>query len=282
MQLLADLWRSVWRHPVKTVGLIYLAFSSLFTLIQAVNFFDSKIKFEGIIFLFGLIAVSLIFSLWMIWKPSTVDIAIKHTNTTIKISFGDIFSCPGLKLISVNNFFDSSIGRPVSDRSLHGIFINRAFGGHPQSLDSQLDQQLATVAFEEVSEKIEGKNKAYAIGTTAAIDVSGDKYILFALTKSDPATCKANSDVTLMWVALHGAWQRARIEAGGHDVNIPLVGSGLAGLGLPTRDLLNLIILSAITETKASEITRTIRIVIHRERYDEVDLRDLRKHWEND
>ena len=241
MQLLADLWRSVCRHPAKTLGLIYLAFSSLFTLIQAVNFFDSKIKFEGLVFLMGLIAVSFVFSLWMIWKPSSVEIAIKHTNTTIKISFGDLFSCSGIKLISVNNFFDSEIGRPVSNKSLHGIFINRAFGGHPQSLDVQINQNLDAIDFKEITEKVEGKNKCYPIGTTAVIDVSGDKYILFALTNSDPATCKASSDVTMMWVALHGAWQRARIEAGGHDVNIPLVGSGLAGLGLPTRDLLNLI-----------------------------------------
>jgi hypothetical protein len=100
------------------------------------------------------------------------------------------------------------------------------------------------------------------------------------LAKSDPLTCKAFSDVTMMWVAMHGAWQRARTEAGGNDINIALVGSGLAGLGLPTRDLLNLIILSAITETKAQEITRKIRIVLHRDRYEDLDLRDVKKHWE--
>jgi hypothetical protein len=83
-----------------------------------------------------------------------------------------------------------------------------------------------------------------------------------------------------MWLAMHGAWQRARTEAGGHDINIALVGSGLAGLGLPTRDLLNLIVLSAITETKANEITRKIRIVLHRDRFEELDLRDVKKHWE--
>jgi hypothetical protein len=53
----------------------------------------------------------------------------------------------------------------------------------------------------------------------------------------------------------------------------------LSGLGLPTRDLLNLIILSAITETKAKQITHTIRIVLHRDRFDELDLREVQKHW---
>ena len=63
-------------------------------------------------------------------------------------------------------------------------------------------------------------------------------------------------------------------------MNLPLVGSGLSGLGLPTRDLLNLIILSAITETKSKGITRRIRIVLHRDRFDSLDLRDVKRHWE--
>jgi len=84
----------------------------------------------------------------------------------------------------------------------------------------------------------------------------------------------------MMWVALHQLWQRARIELGGHSLNIPLVGSGLSGLGLPTRDLLNLIILSAITETKAKQVTHRIRIVLHRDRFDDLDLRDVKQHWE--
>jgi hypothetical protein len=79
---------------------------------------------------------------------------------------------------------------------------------------------------------------------------------------------------------LHKLWQRARIESGGHEINLPLVGSGLSGLGLPTRDLLNLIILSAITETKAKEVTQKIRIVLHRDRFEDLDLRDVKKHWE--
>ena len=83
-----------------------------------------------------------------------------------------------------------------------------------------------------------------------------------------------------MWRALHKLWRRARIECGGHPLNLPLVGSGLSGLGLPTRDLLNLLILSAITETKATEITQTIRVVLRRDRFEHVDLREVKAHWE--
>ena len=62
-------------------------------------------------------------------------------------------------------------------------------------------------------------------------------------------------------------WQRARNESGGHPLNLLLIGSGLSGLGLPTRDRLNLIVLSAITEAKSKEITQRIRIMPQRDRF---------------
>ncbi len=279
MRSLMDLWRGVSRHPWRTAGLSYLAFAALFTIFQAVNFFDKKIKFEGLLYFAGLVLLSIIFAFWRVWKPSKIQIEIDHTNTIIEVAFGDLFKSHGIKIISVNEFFDSKIGKPVSAKSLHGAFLKLGFGGHPESFDTQIDSELTKIPFDDVPQKVEGKTKKYPIGTTAVVTVNEDAYILFALSKTDPATCKASSDVTLMWVALHGAWQRARIESGGHDVNIALVGGGLSGLGLPTRDLLNLIILSAITETKSQEITRLIRIVLHRDRFEDLDLRDVKKHW---
>ncbi len=181
-------------------------------------------------------------------------------------------------MIAVSEFFDSKLGKPVSDKSIHGLFLQKCFGGYPEPFDKQVDEQLKSMKYEEVA-KIDGKTKSYSIGATALIAVNQDRYLAFAFAKADPDTCKAYSDVTMMWVALHELWQRVRVESGGHAVNLPLVGSGLSGLGLPTRDLLNLIILSAITETKSKEVTQRIRIVLHRDRFDDLDLRDVKQHW---
>ncbi|HEY4144594.1 macro domain-containing protein [Pinirhizobacter sp.] len=213
-----------------------------------------------------------------IFKPSRVALPIPNSNTCLEILFGDLFEQDGIRLISVNDHFDSEIGKPVSDKSLHGLFLKRCFGGHPESFDLQVDKELKGIAFNTTA-KTEGKTKAYAIGTTAVVGVNQDAYLLFVLTHSDPQTSKASSDVTLLWSALGEAWGRARIEAGGRPVNLPLVGSGLSGIGLPTRDLLNLLILSAITKTKEKEIAGRIRIVLHRDRFDDVDLRDVKKYW---
>lgn len=174
------------------------------------------------------------------------------------------------------------MGKPVSDKSVHGIFLQKCFSGTREAFDKQVEEELKSAQHQIENLKTEGKNKRYKIGTTALIRVNNDKekYLLFAFSTADPVTCKASSDVTKMWDALHELWQRARTEAGGHDLNLPLVGSGLSGLGLPARDLLNLIVLSAITETKSKAITQRIRIVLHRDRHsEEIDLRDVKKYW---
>ncbi len=279
MQSLKDLLRGITRHPWKTAGYVFTAFSVLFTIIRGVTHFMPGVKIEGMLPLTVVIIVSLCYGLKQVWKPSKIEIKIATTNTTIEVIFGDLFKQDGIRAIAVSEFFDSKLGKPVSDKSLHGAFLTNCFGGGVESFDRQVDEQLRGVAGTEVK-KTDGKTKSFPIGTSALITVNQDRYLAFAFAKADPETCKAYSDVTMMWVALSQLWQRARIESGGHPLNVPLVGSGLSGLGLPTRDLLNLIILSAITETKAKQVTPTIRIILHRDRFEELDLRDVKEHWE--
>jgi hypothetical protein len=275
---LLDLWRGVSRHPFRTIQYGFTAFSIFFTVVKAVTHFITSLKIEGPLALGVMVLVSLAFGMKKVWKPSRIEIPIANCNTIIEIAFGDIFEQDGIRAISVNEYFDSKLGKPVSDKSLHGIFLQKCFGGYPEPFDIQLSEQLKNVDSEDVN-KVDGKTKRFPVGTTAIISVNQDKYLVFALSNTDPQTCKASADVTMMWTALHELWQRARIESGGHAVNLPLIGSGLSGIGLPTRDLLNLIVLSAITETKSREITQRIRIVLHRDRFDDLDLRDVKKHW---
>lgn len=274
-----DLLNGVTGHPWKTIRHAFVAFSVMWTLIEGLNHFVPEIQIKGAIALGIIILFSVGYALKQVWKPSKVEIKISNSNTTIEIVFGDLFQLDGIRAIAVNEFFDSKLGKPVSDKSLHGIFLSKCFGGHPESFDKQVEEQLKATESVDV-EKVEGKTKRFPIGSSALIMVNQDRYLAFAFAKTDPTTCKAYSDVTMMWVALHQLWQRARVESGGHVLNVPLVGSGLSGLGLPTRDLLNLIILSAITETKAKPVTQRIRIVLHRDRFDDLDLRDVKQHWE--
>ena len=73
--------------------------------------------------------------------------------------------------------------------------------------------------------------------------------------------------------------QKARVSVGGEPLVVPLIGTGVSGMGLEPRQLLDLIILSVITATKRHEITMDIRIVITNDRFEEIDLRRVRNHW---
>ena len=278
MQSLKDLWRGIKRHPFKTAGYIFTAFSVLFTLIKGINQFFPGVTVEGPLAFGVIILVSIGFGLKKVWKPSDIKIKVANSDTTIEVLFGDLFAQDGIRAIAVNEFFDSALGKPVSEKSLHGYFLNKCFGGYPQPFDKQVEEQLAHEPCEEIS-RMEGKTKKYKIGTTAMLNAEKDRYLVFALTHTDVSNCMATADVTMMWVALHHVWQRARAECGGSPLNLPLVGSGLAKIGLPTRDLLNLVILAAITETKEKTITQRVRIVLHRDRFEDLDLRDVEAHW---
>ncbi len=266
------------KHPGTAGKAFITCFSLLFTFVKVAVQFFPKIRIQGSLpLLVGLLA-SFLWSAYSVRKLASISFKIANCNTTIEVFFGDIFDQDGVSAIPVSAYFETQLGKPVSDISLHGMFIQKFFASLERELDAQINEQLSQEEFESVP-KTEGKNRCYKIGTTALVKVNNNGYLWFAFTNADVTTLKASSDVELMWRALHRLWQRARNEANGHPVNLPLVGSGLSNLGLTSRDLLNLLILSAVTETKAKDITRTIRIVLHRSRFNEIDLREVKQHW---
>lgn len=274
-----DLARGIWRGKLKFLGYVFATFSMLFTIVKMIDYFVPGVVLKGRIVGTAMVLIAVAGGARKVWKPSKISMPIAHTNTCFEILFGDLFQQPGIRAIAVTEYFDSKIGRPVSDKSLHGMLIQNVLGGHTEAFDKSVGDELRGVEGK-ITAKKDGKNKAFPIGTTALVPFNQDRYLLFALTKADVENCKADADVADMWKALHAMWQRVRIESGGHDVNIPLIGGGLSGIGLPARDLLNLLILSAITETKSKEVTQTIRIVLHRNLLAQIDLREVKKYWE--
>jgi hypothetical protein len=264
--------------PLKVIKEAFVALGVILGLCQGIVLFfpDISGKISNWSHFLAIILISIIFGRCRTWKVAKIDFKIPHTNTIIEIIFGDLFAQDGFKVIAVNEFFDSEIGDPVSDKTLHGILIEKHLQG--KSFDEIVESQLSTIESEEVAEKTEGKKRRYPIGTTAMIKTDGN-YIAFALSKTEPATCKAYCDVAIMWKALQELWKGGRIKSGGDTINIPLVGSGQSGVGLPTSDLLNIIILSAITETGKRRITGKIRVVLQDNIFEEIDLRDIKQYW---
>lgn len=120
---LVDLWRGIRRHPWKTAQYMFTGFSVLFTLVKAITYFIPAIKIEGPLVLAFVLGISVAYGLRRTWRPSRIEIPIAHSNTVIEVVFGDLFVQEGIRAIAVSEFFDSKLGRPVSDKSVHGLFL---------------------------------------------------------------------------------------------------------------------------------------------------------------
>lgn len=273
------LWRTISCQPVRLACAAFVAFSVLWTVTEAAFHFSEWYVLKGKHWVIAIVSSSLVYAVVVRWKVGKVTIPLKQSNVVVEILFGDIFKSEGITAIPVGEFFDSEFGLPVSPNSLHGIFITKCFGGHPQAFDDQVTQQLAAVRSTEVK-KDYGKTDRYPIGTTALLDAAGRKYLAFAFTRADPKTCKAYADVPQMFEALTGLWRFARIHMNGNALNLPLLGSGPSGVGLPAVDLLYILMLSFADESRRKVITQKLRIVLTWDRLEEVDLRDFKKAWE--
>jgi len=273
-----EIFIGIKHHPWRAFVYLFASFSVLWTLVAGFTYFIPSLDLRGITSLIAVAVIGIIYTAIMIRRPFKIKIPLRHTTTRIEIKFGDLFEEDGFRVIAVNEFFDSEIGLPVSAKSLHGIFLSKCFGGHSQAFDQIIEEELKGSPGENVTRQ-QGKTRKFPIGTTATVPVNNDRYLCFALTKTEIDTYKANADVPILWYALGGLWQKARISLGGSALALPLVGSGLSGIDLPTRELLDLIILSVITESKRRQITTCVRIILTPDRYDEVDLRELKQHW---
>jgi hypothetical protein len=208
-----------------------------------------------------------------------VSFRLGTTSTQIEICFGDLFGFEGQKAIPVNEYFESSLdGDHVSERSVHGQFIKRKFSGVPQGFDALVEKSLSSVPSEHV-DRPTGKNLKYPLGTTAMMNLGSERFYLVAVCATDIKTLKASSDVTQLWIALLALWEKVRTGNSGEEINVPLFGGGLAGIGLPSMQLLQLLVLSIVVATRKSTVATKIRIVLHESKFEEFDLRTIRRDW---
>lgn len=278
MKLLHNVYLGIKRRPLKFLGEIFLAYSAFWTLIESASYFFPDIKLQGIRCYLVLVCVGILIACIRAYQHHSISFKIGHSNTKVTVLFGDLFNREGYLAIPVNEFFDSELGLPVSPKSLHGVVINTFFGGHPASFDQLVTADLANYPGQDI-QRVGGKSRRYPIGTTASIKTNSHRFLLFALCTTDLGTFKASATVADLVQALEGLCARARVVLGGEKLIVPLVGSGLSSIGLPANQLLQLILLVLVNETKKNQFALDIEVVIHADRFDEVDLRLIENLW---
>lgn len=203
----------------------------------------------------------------------------KNIGTPVTIKFGDLFAERGWKAVGVNDFFDSVVDDDlVSQHSLHGQVLNQFWGGSGHDWDMQVEQALRDTEFERV-ERAKGNQNRYAIGATAPVACDDHKFLFVALgrTKLENNETQAKTDDLI--VAVRGVLRSARTKCANEPLVIPLMGSGLARVGIDNAILVDLILAAIVEETKQLKVTGSITIILPEDKSDEINLGSISRDW---
>ena len=274
MGILARLQLGLRRHPFRFLAEAGLVFGALWTALDAIDNAFPHVTVDSPSKLGILLGVCIVTGLIRAIPSSSSSHRIGGSNSRFTVRFGDLFAEPGVRVIPVNEFFDSALGEHVSPNTLHGQFITRVFGGQAHRFNADVDKLLPAGVAEPVGRE-SGRDRRFPLGTSVQVSYNAERYLLLALARTDITTRKAHASVQDMWSALDGLWAAARTHSNGDSIVLPLIGSGQSGVGLAPQLLLHLIAMSAIAETKRQRIAKEIVVVIQEQFFPDVDLRAL-------
>lgn len=258
----------------------FFAYGVLWTAVESFGSFFQNHRPEGVYWYAAMVLVSVASGLWRCWPRCHVEIRIPASDSSIEIVFGDIFGGEGVVVIPVNEYFDGSLGDHVSENSLHGQFIKNMLGGQSATFCDLTARALepASAMSEEVP-RSSGRCTKYPIGTVACVDINSRRFLLAALSRTDLETLKASATVRELWDCLAGIWRGVRDSSNGNSVRVPLLGSGLSGVGLPPRNLIEVILMAFLYYTKVKKITDKVTLVLPSRLKREIDLIAIKRSW---
>jgi Domain of unknown function (DUF6430) len=107
--------------------------------------------------------------------------------------------------------------------------------------------------------------------------------MLFSLTETELEEFIGldNCNATNMWISLEEFWRYARRVSRGKNINIPLLGSGVAGVRLNTKQILEFNLLAIINalETGGRITTGEICIVLYSKYFEDINLHEFSNIW---
>jgi hypothetical protein len=274
------------KQPFKIFIYAFIVYATIWTILEpligivpnASKYFSGEIKF------ISLILISVLIGAYRSAIPQEVN--LKYGNSNIKIAFGDLFLFDGIKAIPVSRFFHETEVIPASlQGKLIQKFVQSGEGSTGfETYKKTIADSLQTESYQEVFRDATQQNERfYPLGTTALLSLDGCPYILFSLTETElkgyiPSD---NCNASKMWIALEGFWKKARICARGNPINIPLIGSGVAGIRLNSNHLLelNLLAIANALEEGGKITTEEIRIILHPKYLEDIDLSKFQGIW---
>lgn len=204
------------------------------------------------------------------------SIKAKIGKVSLIVKSGDLFEEEGLKVIPVNEYFDTQVDNNIiSETTLHGIFVKRYIGNNDEKLkklNMEISKQLKNIECDEVKERKSGKKKRYPIATTILIE----DYILTALSKFNEKN-EAYLSMPEYLEFLNKFWNEIDRIHNGRTINIPVIGTGLARINptLSYDEYLEQIIFSLKTSSIIAGEAK-INIIISEKKLSECSLAKLK------
>lgn len=258
----------------------FATYGALWLAVESISAFFVSLEPAGWFAYSILLVLAAIGGLWRAWPQRRIEFAIPGSDSWFEIRFGNVFDGKALVVIPVNEYFDGELGDHVSEHSLHGQFIKDVLGGQSKMFYDLTVDALKDVVPDEASvARRSGRCDRYAIGTVARVDLYDRRYLLAVLSHTDLSSLKASASVHDLWRCLAGVWTGIRTYSNGKLVSIPLFGSGLSGVGLPPRHLVEIVVTSFLYHTKEKKVASRVTLVLPRRLAGHVDLKDIKKRW---
>lgn len=228
----------------------------------------------------AVLGASLIFGVVQVIPRESLNRTFASPRFGISIVIGDLFDQDCHIAVGFTDTFDTDIQneRVIHPGSVQAQLVRRIFPGSTGSLDQALDMALAGVSpisRESRSDKVSGKLDRYPIPTVAAIRESGRIIYCVAYSRLDN-NFVAQSSVNRIWDSLDALWNSAHQNGQRATLAVPIFGSELARVdSLDRESLIRMILLSFVARSRGGVIASELRIVIHPNDRDSVNMLEL-------
>ena len=214
----------------------------------------------------AILIISIIWGLWILHKTKRVTLRLNRA-TDIHIKFDDIFDANGVKVIPVNEYFDTHVGDGIiSPDSLHGQFIRRYFNGREDELSEKIKEQLKCHAPYDRKRgrnlKLQLPENKYELGTSIRISDGDNSFILVALTRFNEYEHVEVREEEYIPIVQKMFYYIEQLNDN-MPVCVPLVGSGQSGFNMSHMQLLNSMLLAAHNSSRLA-LNKGLHIILHR------------------
>lgn len=279
--------KNFWAYKTVAFARFLKCLGVLFSLEKLLELFDTcdYLKVHTLSLGVILLVISVVWGIgFLICKKEKIKLSI-NKRTKLSIHYGDLFSESGIRVIPVNEYFDTHLGdNIIASNTIHGKFLSR-LTSQITELRNMIDEQLASkksLPANRVRNLVGGLPETrYPLGTTIRVTINNQTYLLVAVTRFN-----ANEHVEVDDSEYMGIMQRmfSSIEQlnDAQKVSVPLIGGGQAGFDYSYMQLLNMMVQAACLTDRLA-VVNGINIILYDDKRikDNINLNVIKTLFEN-